>query len=342
MTPPPFTPVVPMVAWGGGSVAAARRAGRHGLDFLANGSIRRSEPAYREEAVAQGHEPGMWLLPEDDHDDGVVRRRGRRRWPGRSGPYLMHDVTMYVALNEGAPTAPRSPRPPRSTNCGAEEAGPASSTVDEAVDLGPVGHPAPTAPTDRQGRPRRRRGGTCVRDRPGGPGRDPGVRTGTPHAGPCPWVRARKRNHLPGTAAEFRYLVYRVLSRKNAYRTRRRASRGTSTAGAGSGPSTVGSGGREARQGEFELLQFVIAGLVTGGIYAIAAAGLVITYTSSGIFNFAFGAMAFFIARFYYFLHTQTAGPSGRPGWWRSWSPRRPWGSSSTRCSSGSSACRHP
>jgi branched-chain amino acid transport system permease protein len=53
------------------------------------------------------------------------------------------------------------------------------------------------------------------------------------------------------------------------------------------------------------MLQFVIAGLVLGGIYAIAAAGLVITYTSSGILNFAFGAMAFFIARFYYYLHTQ-------------------------------------
>jgi branched-chain amino acid transport system permease protein len=53
------------------------------------------------------------------------------------------------------------------------------------------------------------------------------------------------------------------------------------------------------------LLQFVIAGLVLGGIYAIASAGLVITYTSSGILNFAFGAMAFFIARFYYYLHTQ-------------------------------------
>ncbi len=53
------------------------------------------------------------------------------------------------------------------------------------------------------------------------------------------------------------------------------------------------------------MLQFVIAGLVLGGIYAIASAGLVITYESSGILNFAFGAFAFFIARFYYYLHTQ-------------------------------------
>ena len=53
------------------------------------------------------------------------------------------------------------------------------------------------------------------------------------------------------------------------------------------------------------MLQFVIAGLVTGGVYAIAATGLVITYTSSGILNFAFGAIAYFVARFFYYLHTQ-------------------------------------
>ncbi len=53
------------------------------------------------------------------------------------------------------------------------------------------------------------------------------------------------------------------------------------------------------------MLQYVIAGLVLGGIYAIASAGLVITYVSSGILNFAFGALAYFVARFYYYLHTQ-------------------------------------
>jgi branched-chain amino acid transport system permease protein len=53
------------------------------------------------------------------------------------------------------------------------------------------------------------------------------------------------------------------------------------------------------------MLQYVIAGLVLGGIYAIASAGLVITYVSSGILNFSFGALAFFVARFYYYLHTQ-------------------------------------
>ncbi len=53
------------------------------------------------------------------------------------------------------------------------------------------------------------------------------------------------------------------------------------------------------------VLQYLIAGLALGGIYAIASAGLVVTYESSGILNFAFGSIAFFVARFYYFLHTQ-------------------------------------
>ncbi len=53
------------------------------------------------------------------------------------------------------------------------------------------------------------------------------------------------------------------------------------------------------------MLQYVIAGLVLGGIYAIAASGLVVTYLSAGILNFAFGSIAYFLARFYYYLHTQ-------------------------------------
>jgi branched-chain amino acid transport system permease protein len=53
------------------------------------------------------------------------------------------------------------------------------------------------------------------------------------------------------------------------------------------------------------VLQYVIAGLVLGGIYAIAASGLVVTYRSAGILNFAFGTLAYAIARFYYYLNTQ-------------------------------------
>jgi len=53
------------------------------------------------------------------------------------------------------------------------------------------------------------------------------------------------------------------------------------------------------------VLQFIIAGLVLGSIYALAASGLVITYVSTGILNFAFGSLAYFIARLYYHLHVE-------------------------------------
>jgi branched-chain amino acid transport system permease protein len=53
------------------------------------------------------------------------------------------------------------------------------------------------------------------------------------------------------------------------------------------------------------VLGYVFAGIALGSIYAIAASGLVVTYVASGVLNFAFGSMAFFLARFYYYLNSQ-------------------------------------
>jgi branched-chain amino acid transport system permease protein len=53
------------------------------------------------------------------------------------------------------------------------------------------------------------------------------------------------------------------------------------------------------------MLQYILIGLALGSIYAIASAGLVVTYVSSGVLNFAFGSMAYVIARFYYWLNSQ-------------------------------------
>lgn len=49
----------------------------------------------------------------------------------------------------------------------------------------------------------------------------------------------------------------------------------------------------------------IVAGLVLGSIYAISALGLVLTYTASRVFNFAHGAIAYFVAIFYYWVHTR-------------------------------------
>jgi branched-chain amino acid transport system permease protein len=53
------------------------------------------------------------------------------------------------------------------------------------------------------------------------------------------------------------------------------------------------------------VLQFIVVGLVLGSIYALAASGLVITYVSTGILNFSFAAMAYVLARTYYYLHVE-------------------------------------
>jgi branched-subunit amino acid ABC-type transport system permease component/ABC-type branched-subunit amino acid transport system ATPase component len=53
----------------------------------------------------------------------------------------------------------------------------------------------------------------------------------------------------------------------------------------------------------------VASGLVTGAIYSIMASGLVLTYTTSGIFNFAHGAVAFATAYLYYQLNTGLGVP---------------------------------
>lgn len=51
-----------------------------------------------------------------------------------------------------------------------------------------------------------------------------------------------------------------------------------------------------------ELMTFVLIGLTTGAIYSIAATGLVLTFTTSRIFNLAHGAVGMFLVFVYYQL----------------------------------------
>ena len=135
VTPPPYTPGGPVVAWGGGSEAAARRAGRHGLSFLAQRGDPALEHAYRQESEANGHEPGMCLLPEDDATTALfVAEDVDRAWE-ELGPYLMHDVTMYAALNEGSPHSASLSAATSVEELRAENASHRIVTVDEAVAL---------------------------------------------------------------------------------------------------------------------------------------------------------------------------------------------------------------
>jgi branched-subunit amino acid ABC-type transport system permease component len=63
-----------------------------------------------------------------------------------------------------------------------------------------------------------------------------------------------------------------------------------------------------------ELLSLVVAGAVAGGLYAIMASGLVLTYQASGVFNLGHGAVAFVSALTYYVLNQpREAGGVGLP-----------------------------
>ncbi|MFG2640047.1 ATP-binding cassette domain-containing protein [Streptomyces sp. NPDC048370] len=59
-----------------------------------------------------------------------------------------------------------------------------------------------------------------------------------------------------------------------------------------------------------DLLGFVLSGLVSGALYALLATGLVLSYSASGLFNFAHGATAYLCALAFYELHSGFGWPA--------------------------------
>ncbi len=59
-----------------------------------------------------------------------------------------------------------------------------------------------------------------------------------------------------------------------------------------------------------ELVAFTIVGIVTGAVYAVAASGLVVTYTTSGVFNVAHGAVGMLMAFVYWQVQSEWGWPT--------------------------------
>lgn len=57
------------------------------------------------------------------------------------------------------------------------------------------------------------------------------------------------------------------------------------------------------------LLPFIVVGVVTGSLYGLAGVGLVLTYRTSGVFNFGHGALAAAAAFVFYDLHVRHGWP---------------------------------
>jgi alkanesulfonate monooxygenase SsuD/methylene tetrahydromethanopterin reductase-like flavin-dependent oxidoreductase (luciferase family) len=96
VTPLPFSPGGPFLAYGGGSEAAARRAGRLGLFFMAETHDASLEAAYREEGGDSA--PGCMFPPAGVPLTVFVADDPERAW-AEIGPYLLADATSYAAWN---------------------------------------------------------------------------------------------------------------------------------------------------------------------------------------------------------------------------------------------------
>lgn len=104
ITPPPFTPGGPHLAYGGGTVAAARRAARLGMLFLAEKHDETLESEYLDEATRVGVAPVGCIFPpagipltifvSDDPDQA---------WD-EIGEYLLRDALTYGRWNVDRPT----------------------------------------------------------------------------------------------------------------------------------------------------------------------------------------------------------------------------------------------
>jgi alkanesulfonate monooxygenase SsuD/methylene tetrahydromethanopterin reductase-like flavin-dependent oxidoreductase (luciferase family) len=141
VTPGPFTPGGPLVLWGGGSVAAARRAGRFGLGFLSQGGPAGLQEEYEAAAREAGHEPGMCLVPPVDQPTVVfVAEDVDRAWE-ELGEYLMNDVRGYAEWNVGDTTTANISLVQTHEELRAENRSHRILTVDEAIELVRAGMP---------------------------------------------------------------------------------------------------------------------------------------------------------------------------------------------------------
>jgi alkanesulfonate monooxygenase SsuD/methylene tetrahydromethanopterin reductase-like flavin-dependent oxidoreductase (luciferase family) len=104
VTPRPQTPGGPGLMWGGGTVAAARRAGRYGLGMLGNANAPGIQEAYEDACREHGHRPGPTFFPDRDTPSVVfVAEDVDQAWK-EIGKHLLHDVRAYAAWNPGDET----------------------------------------------------------------------------------------------------------------------------------------------------------------------------------------------------------------------------------------------
>jgi alkanesulfonate monooxygenase SsuD/methylene tetrahydromethanopterin reductase-like flavin-dependent oxidoreductase (luciferase family) len=141
VTPAPVTPGGPPVAWGGGSLAAARRAGRHGIDFMAQNDDPALREAYHEAAEAAGHVPGRTFLPPKGAPSSIFVAEDLDRAWDELGPYLLHDALTYAEWNAGDHASSNASRARTPQELRAENGAYRIFSVDQAIERLRAGSP---------------------------------------------------------------------------------------------------------------------------------------------------------------------------------------------------------
>jgi alkanesulfonate monooxygenase SsuD/methylene tetrahydromethanopterin reductase-like flavin-dependent oxidoreductase (luciferase family) len=102
VTPPPYTPGRPVIAWGGATKVAARRAGRHGVNFFAQFNTPGLAEEYAAASRAAGFEPGSCVLPVPEMPGSVFVHPDPDAGWKELGSYLLADARSYADWNENA------------------------------------------------------------------------------------------------------------------------------------------------------------------------------------------------------------------------------------------------
>lgn len=141
LTPAPHTAGGPAISWGGGSAAAARRAGRNGLDLFAQSGDESLQTEYEAAARDAGHEPGWCFLPPRDMPTCVFVADDLDAAWAELGPYLMHDAQSYAGMNSGNEGMTSLSFADSVDELRAEQQSHRIVTVDQAVALVQAGQP---------------------------------------------------------------------------------------------------------------------------------------------------------------------------------------------------------
>jgi alkanesulfonate monooxygenase SsuD/methylene tetrahydromethanopterin reductase-like flavin-dependent oxidoreductase (luciferase family) len=101
VTPAPVSQGGPRILIGGGTVAAIKRAARHGLGFIAQGNPPGLLEVYNEECRVHGHVPGYTRFTDPGAPTTVfVAEDVDKAW-AELGQFILHDARMAASYREG-------------------------------------------------------------------------------------------------------------------------------------------------------------------------------------------------------------------------------------------------